>query len=110
MISKRIVYRLFATLLWLGATCLHSAAAQVIYVGSRRHSAAQQQMETAASFYGLERKIFLLTDQGGLAAAIEAIHDPTTVAVVLAADVLTELNEKKILAALRRGGGTVYPS
>lgn len=110
MISKRIVYRLVATLLWLGATCLHSAAAQVIYVGKPdAHSAAQQQMETAASFYGLERKIFLLTDRGGLAAAIEAIHDPTTVAVVLAADVLPELNEKKILAALRRGGGSSVP-
>lgn len=104
MTSKRIVCQPVAAFLWLAAACLHSHAAQVVYVGKpEAHSFAQQQMETAVSFYGLERKAFLLNGKGDAAAAMEAIQDPTTVAVVLAADVLTELNQKRILAALRRG-------
>ena len=110
MTSKGLVYRLVGTLLWLGAACLHSAAAQVVYVGKPElHSATQQQMETAASFYGLDKQVVLLTGTGDIAGALKAIHDRKTVAVVVAADVLSELSEKKILAALRREAGSSVP-
>jgi hypothetical protein len=110
MTSKRIARHLIATLLWLAAACLHLHAAQVVYVGKpQAHLFSRQEMETAASFYGLDRKVFLLTGKGDTAAALEAIHDHKTVAVILAADALSELSQEKILAALRRGRESSVP-
>ena len=75
---------------------MHARAADVLYIGQPT-SSTQQQIETAASFYGLN-----LEHAQDTATALAAIASPHTVAVVIDAAALPRLNANQILARLHQ--------
>lgn len=96
----------------LMATCLSSNAAQVVYVDNAGvASVTQQRMEAAVRFYGLENKVILLTGKSvdETATATAAIRNRETVAVVVTVNALASLDQKQVLASLRRKGARNLP-
>jgi hypothetical protein len=112
MNHKSFGKRFVLLVLCLGAACLTSYAAQVVYIDNADpQSVTRQQMETASRFYGLENKVVLLTGKSidDAAAATAAIRGRETVAVVITANALPSLNRDQIFAWLRRKGSRSIP-
>jgi peptidoglycan/xylan/chitin deacetylase (PgdA/CDA1 family) len=94
--------------LW-AAVCLNLYAADVVSIEKTNEpSLLKQQVKEAIDFYGLREKVVKLGETNGLA-AITAIKNPGTVAVVIAADVLPSLSRQEVLAALGHRPGANIP-
>ena len=94
------------------ATCFSSYAAQVVYLDNAGvPSVTQHRVETAASFYGLESRVILLTGKSvdDNATATAAMRDQETVAVVVTAKALASLDQKQVFVALHRNGSQNLP-
>jgi hypothetical protein len=110
--SRSFANRIALLVVWYlaAATCENVYAAQVVYVGKPDPpSLLLQQIETVTKFYGLERNVILLTGKNDQSTAVKAISDHKTIAVILSADSLASLDEKQILAALRRQKSSNIP-
>lgn len=86
-------------------------AADVVFVRSGGGpSPEQQELEVATHFYGVELKVITASashnDDFALSSAVERTE---TLAVVIAANTLSQVNEKVLLRALRRGPGNSVP-
>lgn len=109
----RITARWRATA-WL-ALCLvvawHGAcAANVILIQkSSAQNPARLQLEKAAGFYGLSIAISVADLAHEDAAANQSLRSPELLAVVVNADALGFVNEKKLLACLQRNDGRQIP-
>lgn len=94
--------------LW-AAVCLNLYAADVVSIEKTNEpSLLKQQVKEAIDFYGLRENVVKLGETNGLA-AITAIKNPGTVAVVIAADVLPSLIRQEVLAALGHRPGANIP-
>ena len=97
---------LFLPLL-LFVSWLNGFAANLVVIDkSSGQSHARQQVEEAANFYGLSMEIDI-ADRTNDGVYLKAIRDPRTLAVVVTADALADLDQKKVLAALRHNGGQI---
>jgi hypothetical protein len=91
------------TILCTLVVSLHVLAADIVYIdGSTEQSYTRRQMETAASFYGLEMSVAILTSSRDASAALESIRNPKTVAIVINADVLAILNKEQVFASMQK--------
>lgn len=85
-------------------------AADVVFVRSASASPTQQQeLEIAASFYGLDLQVVTATADNNDHALGSAVEGNDTLAVAVAADALTLVNEKALLRALSRKSGASVP-
>jgi hypothetical protein len=80
---------------------LSASAANVVYIDKPSGSPyTRQQFETAASFYGLDMNVDVLSASADLSTVLKTIRNPMTVAIMVNADTLPALNREKVLAAL----------
>ena len=110
MTSTRFTNRLTLLFLWIAATgALVSRAAEVVFIDqSAKPSFNLRQMETAATFYGLELNQIGAGDKKD-DRVVKAIRDPKTIAVIITADALPTLSRGLILSALKRGRAGSIP-
>jgi hypothetical protein len=106
--STRFTNRLTLLFLWIASTGAPvSRAADVVFIDqSAQPSFNLQQMETAATFYGLDLNRIEASDKAGDKKderIVKAIRDSKTVAVVIMADALPVLSKGRILSGLKRG-------
>lgn len=108
MTVLRQVSRMTLPVLCFLAVWLNAFAAEVAYVAkTAEQSSTRQQMEIAAKFYGLEADVTVLSGIGDDDAIVNAIRNPKTVAIAIAADALPSLDQKHILAAIHEQGRAI---
>lgn len=100
--SHSITSRLTNQMAWFAlcilAVAMHAFAADVVYIGKPgNNSYTHRQIETASSFYGLD-----VNSSGSVASLLNAISNPKTVAVVISAEMLPELNSQQVFALIHR--------
>jgi len=89
----------------LAVAGLSALGAQVTYIDKLPgDSYTRQQVETAAKFYGLEVVVAALRDGKDRVAAIKAIRDEKTLAVIVTANALAALDEPQVLSAAHKDG------
>lgn len=80
------------------AVAMHAFASDIVYIGKAGdNSYTRQQIEEASSFYGLD-----VNSSGSISALLNSISNPKTVAVVINAEILPELNSQQIFALMHR--------
>lgn len=80
------------------AVTMHAFAADIVYIGQPgNNSYTRQQIEAASSFYGLD-----VNSSGSISSLLNSISNPKTVAIVINAEMLPELNSKEVLALMHR--------
>jgi peptidoglycan/xylan/chitin deacetylase (PgdA/CDA1 family) len=107
MFSRYFFHRImrFSLFLWVIAS-LNARAAEVVYIDvPDGQPYTRQQLATAARFYGLEIRVFVLGDNADT--AIKVIRDAKPVAAVIAADALPALSPTQVFAALDKKGDRV---
>ena len=93
---------LFLLILLVGG--LPALAANIVYLVARSApSYTRSQIETAARFYGLDLEVRALQSPGDVSAALRAVSDPRTLAVVIDAETLPRLRLEQILGAAHTG-------
>jgi peptidoglycan/xylan/chitin deacetylase (PgdA/CDA1 family) len=101
--SRRLTNRiaLFALCLLFG--WYRALAANVVYIDRRNGQIyTRQQIETAATFYGLEMSTTVLEGSREVSAALHSIRSPKTVAIVINADALSAFSHQQVFASLRQ--------
>jgi hypothetical protein len=82
-------------------------AADVVFIGlPGRASTEQEQLETAANFYGLNLKIVPVSSAKDEHAVTRAIEGEETVGVAIAADALPFVNQNAVMDILQRKRGS----
>ncbi len=80
---------------------LHAFAADIVYIGrpnGQMHT--RQQIETAATFYGLDMNTTVLESSKEVSTAFNSIRSPRTAAIVINADALSTLSPQQVFASL----------
>jgi hypothetical protein len=96
----------FSVLLW--ASCCYSA--DVVFVRAPVGSSAEQeQLQTAATFYGVNLKVITAGSAKDDLALLEAVGREETVGVAVAANALTGIHRNALLQAMRRRRGSIAP-
>jgi hypothetical protein len=102
---QRFAIRTIVITLCFFAVWINAFAADVVYIDKPSgQSYTRQQIRTAVSFYGLEMNVLAFTGGTDRVAALEAIHNSKTVAVVINADVLAVVSKEQLLASIQRLG------
>lgn len=84
--------------LCLLSVAMHAFAADIVYIDKPGdNSYTRQQIEAASSFYGLS-----INSGGNLSSLLNSISSPTTVAVVINAAMLPQLNARQIFALMHQ--------
>jgi hypothetical protein len=92
----------------LPASCCYSA--DVVFVRSAGGSSAeQQQLETAANFYGLNLNVIIARSANDNLSLGRAVERKQTVGVVIAATALADVNRDALLGALHNRRGNNLP-
>jgi hypothetical protein len=92
----------------LSASCCYSA--DVVFVRSPGGSSTEQeQLQTAANFYGLNLKVIEAGSADNNFKISSAVEREETVGVAIAANALTTLSKNALLRALLRQGGSSIP-
>src|ERR1700681_884211 len=103
----RLTWAVFLLVL-LPASCCYSA--DVVFVRSPGGSSAeQQQLETAANFYGLNLKVLVAGSADDNLALGRAVEREQTVGVAIAANALAAVNRDALLEALHKRRGNSPP-
>ena len=97
-----VTIRITSRLAWLAlctiSMAIHSFAASIVYIGKPGdNSYTRQQIETASAFYGLE-----VDANESISSQLDSILHPGTVAVIINAAMLPDLNSKQVFALMRR--------
>ncbi len=99
-----IAWAVLFLMLMSGSCC---DAADVVFIGlPGRTSTEQEQLETAANFYGLNLKIVSVSSAKDESAVTRAIQGEETVGVAIAADALPFVNQSAVMGILQRKRGS----
>jgi hypothetical protein len=80
------------------AVAMNAFAADVVYIGKPgNNSYTRRQIEAVSNFYGLD-----INSSGSMSSLLTSISNPKTVAVVINAEMLPELNSQQVFAIIRR--------
>lgn len=97
-VTAHLANRIAWLVLCILAVTMYASAAEVVYIGKLGdNSCTYRQIETASGFYGLD-----VNSSGHISSLLNSISDPKTVAVVINAEMLPELNSKQVFALMRR--------
>lgn len=103
----RLTWAVFSLAL-LSASCCYSA--DVVFVRSSGGSSTEQeQLQTAANFYGLNLKVIVAGSADNNLEVSSAVEREETVGVAIAANALASVNKDALLQALLRKGGSRAP-
>jgi peptidoglycan/xylan/chitin deacetylase (PgdA/CDA1 family) len=99
--------RLANQMVWLTLCLLFGSlrtfAADVVYIDRPNgQTNTRQQIETAATFYGLDMNTAVLESSREVSAALSSIRSPKTVAIVINADALSALPPQQVFALLHQ--------
>jgi hypothetical protein len=81
-----------------------SAADLVLIRGRQAHPVEEQQVRDLARFYGLELRVVEIESSGETNQVASLVRNPATLAVLIAGDVLAQLNRPAVFGALQRKG------
>jgi hypothetical protein len=80
------------------AMAMHAFASDIVYIGKPgNNSYTHRQIDAVSSFYGLD-----IVSSGSISSLLNSISNPKTVAVIINAEMLPELNSKQIFALMHR--------
>lgn len=94
----------------MSASCCYSA--DVVFIRSPAvggSSREQEQLQTAANFYGLNLEVIVASPANDYRTLRQAVEGEHTVGVAIAADALAMVNRNALLRALHRGRGSDVP-
>ena len=98
VVTAHLKNRMAWLVLCVLAVTMHAFASDVVYIGKTGdNSYTHQQIEVASSFYGLD-----VNSSGSISSLLNSISSPKTVAVVIDAEMLSELNFQQVFAVMHR--------
>ena len=98
--SSKAAYAVFFLILLSAIQCLSADLVLIRSPGSS--SPEQHELELAAEFYGLNLTV-VTARTNNTALILNTIHDSAIVGVAIEVDALSDVNQRALLAALRRG-------